>query len=307
MSHKKYNIVKLMGGIGNQMFQCAFGKALEKHTGIKTLYDKSWLEEIQKTIVGDTNRNAEGICIRPFELYIFKNLDVEYASKAQIDYCKASKLPGVFRKLLKKEKYVHMVTESNPFRYDERLLRFATPKYFEGYFQNEAYFEELKLELQRWFELPPLRDDDIYTKNLLQKINAAENSVFIHVRREDYVTLGQLVSQDFYRNAVRYIQERMKNPKFFLFCSEEPEYIRNHFDIGVDYELIGEQNKTRETFYENMRLMMACKHAIIANSTYSWWAAWLTDWPGKIVIAPSSWIDNQDEIICENWIKMENK
>ena len=70
------------------------------------------------------------------------------------------------------------------------------------------------------------------------------------------------------------------------------------------FKLIGENNKTRETFYENMRLMRACKHAIIANSSYSWWAAWLNEYKDKIVIAPTPWMNNDDKIIPEEWIKI---
>ena len=82
----------------------------------------------------------------------------------------------------------------------------------------------------------------------------------------------------------------------YLRYYEDTEYIKNNFDIGADFELVGEKNNTRESFYENMRLMSACKHAIIANSSYSWWAAYLSDFDGKIVIAPTPWLNNQDEV-----------
>lgn len=300
-------IVKLMGGIGNQMFQCAFGKALEKITGRKVLFDKFWFEEAAKTIIGDTGKNASGVSIRAFELYIFKNLEIEYATSEEVKKCQNINLPKFIKKMFKLTNKNNCIIESNAFAYDKKLLCPRRDAYYDGYFQNEKYFLSIKDKLKSWFELPALRENDDYNRELLEKINASENSVFIHVRREDYVNLDWLISQDYYKNAVKYIQDRVQNPKFFVFCAEDPQYIRENFDIGVEYELIGEENKTRENFFENMRLMMACKHAIIANSTYSWWAAWLSDFEGKIVIAPSPWINGQDDIVCEKWIKIANR
>ena len=105
--------------------------------------------------------------------------------------------------------------------------------------------------------------------------------------------------------AVKHIKEHVENPTFFVFCAEDPDYIKNEFNIGCEFKLIGENNKTRETFYENMRLMQACKHCIIANSSYSWWAAWLNENSDKIVIAPSPWMRGDSKIVCDDWVKIE--
>ena len=303
---KTLKIVKLMGGLGNQMFQYAFGKALQKSTGHPVLYDLSWFEEAKKTIVGETGCNKDGICIREYEIHIFPNIKIDTATSKQVKQCKKGFLSKFIKKILNKRKNNHYY-EKNAFDFESELFKIKGNAYYEGYFQNENYLKDIKSELKTHFELPSLRIDDQYNNNLISKIKQYNNSVFVHVRREDYEKMGCIVSLDYYKNAVKYIIDRIDNPKFFVFCAEDPKWIKENFNIGTEYELIGEQNKTRATFYENMRLMMACKHAIIANSSYSWWAAWLSDFEGKIVIAPSPWMNNQDEIICHNWIKIENK
>ena len=154
------------------------------------------------------------------------------------------------------------------------------------------------------FELPPLKEDDVYNKNLIAEIENTCNPVFIHVRRDDYIKLGYSITIDYYKKAVEYIKSHVDNPTFFVFCAEDTEYIKNEFNIGCDFKLIGEKNKTRESFYENMRLMKACKHAIIANSSYSWWSAWLNEYNDKIVVAPSPWMNGSDEVICDDWVKI---
>ena len=303
---KPLKIVKLMGGFGNQMFQYAFGKSLQKETGDKVLYDLSYFEEAKKQIVGDTGRNKDGICIREYEIHVLPNIEIEIATKRQVKNVKKGLLPKFIKKILRKRKNNHYC-EKNAFRFEKELLEIRGNAYYEGYFQNESYLNNIKEELKKQFELPNLRKDDIYNNNLINKIKQYSNSVFIHVRREDYEKMGCVVSLNYYKKAVKYIIDKIGNPKFFVFCAEDPKWIKENFNIGAEYELIGEQNKTRDTFFENMRLMMACKHAIIANSSYSWWAAWLSDFAGKIVVAPSPWMNNQDEIICHNWVKIENK
>lgn len=290
----KTKIVKFIGGLGNQMFQYALGKSIEDKTGAKVLYDISSYAKAQKTVIGDTGKDKNGLCIRQYEINIFKNADISLATPLQTNLIKLSNLTGCSKKY----------KEKNAFNYDENIFKNDKYRYFSGYFQNEKYFKNIRERLIKDYELPPLRENDEYNKNLLSEINSVENPVFIHVRRDDYIKLGYSISLEYYQKAVRYIKEHVENPTFFVFCAEDTDYIKNEFNIGTEFKLIGEKNKTRETFYENMRLMKACKHGIIANSSYSWWAAWLNDYENKIVIAPTPWMNNNDDIICESWIKI---
>ncbi len=312
---KKLKIVKLQAGFGNQMFQYAFGKALEHKLGTKVLFDKSGYDELQKQIVGNTGKNADGICIRKYTLGIF-NLDIDFATPEQVKECIGeektvkSKVPGEIRKIFKLPKYkeiTNRIREKSDFIYDETLFKDYKKAYYEGYFQNEKYFKDIEPFIRKSFILPEIRQDDDYNKALFDKVCSAENSVFIHVRRDDYLTLNWEIGNDYYKQAAKYIAERIENPKFFVFCAEDENYIKNDFDLGFPFELIGEKNKTDTTYYENMRLMMACKHSIIANSSYSWWAAWLGEHKDKIVIAPTPWLLEKDDIICDNWIKINRK
>ncbi len=291
---QKTKIVKFIGGLGNQMFQYAFAKAVEEKTGANVLFDISSYAKAQKTIVGNTGKDKNGLCIRQYEINIFKNAEIKLSNKIRTSLVKISNILGISKKY----------KEKNAFNYDEKIFTDDKYNYFSGYFQNEKYFKTIRNRLIKDFKLPELRNDDDYNKQLLDEINSSNNPVFIHVRRDDYIKLGYSISLEYYKKAVQYIKEHVENPTFFVFCAEDTEYIKNEFDIGVDFKLIGEKNKTRETFFENMRLMKACKHAIIANSSYSWWAAWLNDYKEKIVIAPSPWMNDNDDIICEDWIKI---
>lgn len=288
-------IIKFLGGIGNQMFEYALGRALEEKTGANVFYDISSFEKAKKYIDGDTGKYKNGLQINYYEITILPNVKAKLAGKFQTLAIKIMNLTGLSKKY----------KERDAFNYDENIFKDDKYRYFTGYFQNEKYFKSIREELIKDFEMPPLRENDDYNKALIAEIEASNNPVFIHVRLDDYIKLGYVISMDYYKKAVQYIKERVENPTFFVFCAEDPDFINNEFDIGCEFKLIGEKNKTRETFHENMRLMRACKHGIIANSSYSWWAAWLIENPDKIITAPSPWLDGDDKIICEDWIKIE--
>ena len=298
-------IVKLMGGLGNQMFQYAFGKQLEKKHKCEVLYDLSWFELIKRKRLENPENFAESIYISNCALGIFPNLEIKIASEKEIKKVCFPRFNKI-RRLFGIKPKSGIVLEKNAFIYEPGLLEKRGSCYFEGYFQNEKYFLDMKDELIKTFELPELKPEDEYNKNLLQKIQSCENPVFIHVRRADYVKLDWVISQNYYKNAVKYIKERVENPKFFVFGVGDIDYIKTKFDIGEEFEIIGDNNKTNENFYEDLRLMMACKHAIIANSSYSWWAAWLSSQNKGIIIAPSPWIDGQSEVIFEDWVKIKS-
>ncbi|RDU58715.1 alpha-1,2-fucosyltransferase, partial [Helicobacter sp. MIT 14-3879] len=142
-------------------------------------------------------------------------------------------------------------------------------------------------------------------KERLEKIHKTENSVFIHIRRGDYCKLSWCLEIEYYQKAVRYIQERVKNPTFFVFGATDSDFIQK-LDLGVSFENLGESHITADNQHHDMFLMSACKYGIIANSTYSWWAAYLGR-QKDIVIAPSGWIpvEGSSQIIPKEWIKIE--
>ena len=285
---KKILIVRLMGGLGNQMFQYAFGKALEIKTGRKVLFDKLSYQEAKKLIINNKNEDADGVVIRNYALDIFNINNDDFADLSQIKRCKKR------------------IQEENPFIYNEKLFEEKRPYiYYEGYFQNENYFKDIKEIIKNEFKFPDISEKDEFNQNLLKKINTCENPVFIHLRRGDYVNLGWDLSINYYKKAIEYIKEHVKNPTFFVFGQDCKEFINKEFgNIDTVFEIIGEENSKNNEDWKDIALMLECKHAIIANSSFSWWGVWLGKANDGIVVAPSPFVNGQDEIICDNWVKI---
>ena len=283
---EKSRIVRIMGGLGNQMFQYAFGRALEHATGQKVIYDTSWFEEAKKTIVNEKNENAQGVVMRKYDLDIF-NLNIEIANYNQSKNCKKK------------------IYETKEYQFDKTLLKKQKSAIYEGYFQNEGYYKDIKEILKKDFTFPEISQEDEFNQNWLKKIRESDNPVFIHIRRGDYLNLaGWALSTDYYRKAINYINSHVSNPTFFVFGQECEDYIKKEF--GSDnFEIIGEINTINKTDWKNISLMLECKHAIIANSSFSWWAAWLGKANEGVVIAPTPFVNGKDGIICDNWVKIE--
>jgi len=279
-----------MDGLGNQMFQYAFGKALEHNTGKKVLFDKSWYQMAKTKIINDKGENSEGVVMRGYALDIFNNIDISFAKKKQIKYAK--------RKNYIVDKF-HTI-------YDEELLNDVGSGYYQGYFQHEKYFKNIKNDILNTFIFPKIQESDKFNQEWLKKIKETKNSVFIHIRRGDYSNIGWSLPISYYKNAVEYIKQNVENPKFFVICQNCKNYVENEFNIGINFEFIEETNSINHEDWKDFVLMKECKHAIIANSTFSWWAAWLGISNSEgIVIAPAQWIrGNRDELICENWVKL---
>ena len=292
----KTKIVKIKGGLGNQMFQFAFGKAIEKLFDTKVLYD----------ITTHYANESYDVQRRGYCLDIFK-LDIDFATEEQSLACigPKTKIPGFIRNLFHLRKFKNKIDEHGYCKFHPEFLKDFDTVYYEGYFQNEKYFKDIASYIKEQFTFPEFKDE--YNKTTYEKIKNCENAVFIHVRRSDYKACDQL-DISFYRQAVKYIQERVANPTFFVFGAECPEYIKNEFNIGCEFEFVGEQNTAPENHYEDMRLMTASKHGIMANSSYSWWGAWLgEDSDDRIIIAPTPWLQGKDDVICDNWIKIKNR
>ncbi len=167
--------------------------------------------------------------------------------------------------------------------------------------------ENIAKKIKNDFSFPEIEQDDLHNQIWLQKIKNCINPVFVHIRKGDYVNLGVDLPIDYYKNAIDYVKKQIKEPTFFIFGQDCQEYINSEFkEINAQFEIIGEQNSNNKEDWKDIMLMTACKHAILANSTFSWWAAWLgranSDGP---VIAPSPWFYGEDGIICKNWIKIK--
>ena len=179
-------------------------------------------------------------------------------------------------------------------------------RYYIGYFQSYRYFEEYRSLIMNEFQFS-LNHMSERTKDIASLVNEC-NSISIHVRRGDYLNgyyyelLGKVCDMNYYYRAIELMKNKVQSPHFFIF-SDDPDYVSNHFKmINATYVSFN----SGKNFWQDMYLMSICKHNIIANSTFSWWGAWLNKSPNKIVIAPTRWFADKtdDEIIPTGWLRI---
>jgi hypothetical protein len=278
--------VKLLGGLGNQMFQYALGRhlATKNKTGLT----------LDLTSLLDRGDHID-FTFRDFELDIF---DIKYSKTLKSP---KSKLQSKLSTYLFP---VKQVKEQN-FLFSPTILQETGRIYLDGYWQCEKYFYEIRdLLLSDFsFKIQPNTEN----KRLLNAIGSVQ-SVSIHFRRGDYVSNSNandfhgICSREYYLKAIEFIKSRVREPRFFIF-SDDIDAIKSEFNFDNDFAFV-DINKGSKS-YEDLRLMTACKHNIIANSSFSWWGAWLNNNPEKIVTAPNTWFKNrQTDIIPQQWIQI---
>lgn len=302
MNANNKKIVKLNGGLGNQMFQYAFAYVLSKKFESEILLDFTWFEAV---------KTHENVMPRGFELSHF-NTDYKIATdedlKQIIDEDSRSKLQKVLWTLLKTKKHKpekNIARQKSAYKFEKDFFTNPDYYYYDGYFQNEKYFKDYREEILKSFSLKDSLDEK--NQSVLELVKSL-NSVSIHVRRGDYVTLSSankhhgLCSLEYYEKAIAYIAKKVKNTHFFLF-SDDVKWVVENLKIDYPYTVIDfNQNKS----HLDMELMKNCKHNIIANSSFSWWAAWLNENPDKIVISPKNWItvNQKCDIMPKEWVKL---
>lgn len=292
-------ISKLIGGLGNQMFQFATGLALAKHLNMPYRIDIKLLNKYnrhngyQLNEIFDFNFEIANY-LELWSLLKFKTYSVINESVEKVNPYAFDSNVRVFRE------YSH--------NYINDFENINKPCYISGYWQSEKYFEEFDSEIRKIFAF----------KNDLSGLNKKHeneilnsDSVSIHVRRGDYLSNASaakfhgICELDYYQKAIKIISNKIKNPTYFIF-SDDVEYIVNNFSFLENYRII-DNNQGLES-YNDLRLMALCKHHIIANSTFSWWGAWLANHKNQIVIAPEKWFIGSTEIMkdiyCKNWMKL---
>lgn len=282
-------IIKIIGGLGNQMFQYAFYKSLQSR-GIKVYADLSDYEN-------DAPHNG-------YELERVFNISMKKPGKFLLNLFIPHQRKWIFRKLKRvlRLKKTYKV-EENEFRFHPSFLK-NTNRYYIGYWQNEGYFQEVAKQIKHIFSFPEITEKK--NKDILKQILNTE-SVALHVRRGDYLKdpkLGGICNLEYYEHAILNIKSKIKNPVFFVF-SDEIDWCKQN--LKLDNATFIDWNKANNS-YIDMQLMSNCKHNIIANSSFSWWGAWLNDNRNKIIIAPKKWVNTispSDTDICpKSWIKI---
>ncbi len=239
-------IIKLTGGLGNQLFQYSYGRALSLETGETLLLDTSWYK-------GRRDRT-----------YLLDNFSIH------------SKKANIFHKLLCSGSYIE----------DTR-----------GEWHSEKHFLKYASTIA----------SDLTPKKSITPESSMRNSVSIHLRGGDYVqgdksNFHGTCSPEYYTGAIQYIKDKISNPHFYIF-TDDIGWAKKYINFPEPYTFISDST---HLVHEELILMSQCEHNIIANSTFSWWAAWLNNNPEKIVIAPKKWFNNQDipsdDIVPASWI-----
>lgn len=264
-------IVNLKGGLGNQMFQYACGRALSL---------RSHDPEFKLDISGLERANEVGDTYRPYALANFNIkatiADIKEAKKIKYPYGLISKGWRLFRTKIMRQNYVAFVP---------RILDLRGSIYLDGYFQTEKYFMDFEKEIREDLTSKSLSDT---ASDLMQKIKRDPSAISVHVRRGDYVghkVLDNICTEEYYKKAIGEIVNSVDNPHFYVF-SNDLHWPREHLNFPIGTEYVSSPNLKDD---EDLILMSACKHNIIANSSFSWWGAWLNPNPDKIVIAPKKW------------------
>ena len=268
------------GGLGNQMFQYAFYLGLkENHPLSLFLFDIEQSQgnhfgyELDKVFQIDSLKQARGY--RRLKRYV----------------------PWL-------EKHFCTIRQEHSLEFNPQVLSPRRPFVrYEGFWQSEKFFLSVEPHVRMAFSF---REDGLNNPTReMAHLAKTTNSISVHVRRGDYLQLSEsfgLCSLDYYEKAIAYFQEHVFNPRF-LFFSDDIEWVKEH--LKCDNARFVSWN-TGEDSWQDLYLMSQCRHHIIANSSFSWWGAWLNPSVEKIVIAPKRWfnyIPNYD-VLPEKWIKL---
>jgi hypothetical protein len=290
-------IVQLNGGLGNQMFQYAAGRAIACRSGAPLGLDNSILQRSYS---------------RPYRLNRF-NISARLVSAQEVNEMVGEHNPGFRLWFHTIWRYTVLRRPSPIFRekgprYDPKITQVRPPLYLVGYWQSEKYFKDIEPVIRSEFVI--LDPPDAQNAFLLAQIEDKE-SVSVHIRRGDYVTDPRIsrvhgaCSLDYYHAAIQLIEKRLNNPHFFVF-SDDIDWAEHNLRLGSPGVYVKSNGPERDV--EDFRLLMGCKHHIIANSSFSWWGAWLCSHPGKIVIAPAKWFRDpalsSRDIIPASWLQL---
>lgn len=307
------NIIRMSGGLGNQMFQYA-------------LYLK--LRSLGKEVKFDDINEYRSENVRPIMLSVF---GIEYPRASWQEIVEFTDGSMDIWKRIRRNIFGRKAIEycESGF-YDPQVLSFDS-MYLRGSFQSEKYFADMKEEVRDTYRFPELErmhlPEKLYnsTMGYLEQIAGSE-AVGIHMYRSDSRTDEELYegicTEKYYAGAVKYIQEKYPDATFFIF-SNEPKWVKKLVDQLVKSQITEEMTRTQikemkkrfvmvetnteYTGYLDMMLMSKCRHNVISNSSFSWWAAWLNDNKEKIVIAPSRWNNENgsDEVFAKGMILMD--
>lgn len=288
-------ISHIIGGIGNQMFQYAAGRALSHALGVGMRLD-----------ISDFSRYR---IHQGFEVGRVFQAPVALADAGDVRAMLGWRAPQLVRRALRRPEMKWLrggcfVAEPY-FGYWPALKEIRCDAYLMGNWQSEEYFLECEDLVRQDFRFrEPVTGQNA---ELLAQIRSV-NAVSLHIRRGDYVSNGKtnavhgVCSPDYYRRAVAHMVKHVDAPLFFIF-SDDMDWVRSNFALEFDHRFVF--HNTGAESYNDMRLMSACRHHVIANSSFSWWGAWLNANRDKMVVAPERWFANGMDaraLFCSGWV-----
>jgi hypothetical protein len=289
--------LKISGGLGNQIFQYAAGRSLAKLYSCPLIIDTTWY----KNIPAESTRRD--ILINQLNIkasFIDSNNDLKFL----FDQHSFNWIQHIFHKKIFRERKL--------FTFDKSILRVIPPIYLDGYWQSEHYFINIHAELRS--ELFLSRSILSIYQRYLEMIKSVQDPVMVHLRRGDYITSSSaseihgVLPISYYLNSIEYFKKKLQSPTFFIF-SDDITWCRQYFSNDAKIILIDTEGVTPNPIDE-LYIMSMCDHFIIANSSLSWWGAWLNQSNRKIVVAPDPWMKktkiSTPDLIPKSWHKFNS-
>jgi len=286
-------ITKLKGGMGNQMFQYALGRALSLKYGVPLKLD---IEEY----------SIKNKVERHYDLDLF-NISAEVAQ--------INEIPKSHRNIIKNRFLIKINSIMNrffkekgsevSFTFDSSILNIGPDAYLDGYWQSPKYFENIESIIRKDFTLKnklPLNIENL--KEVIKK----ENSLCIHIRRGDYVgnAFHEIVGKEYYRESIEKMKSLTTVDKIYVF-SDDIKWCEDNMKFDLPVMFVGEEYAGQKA-EGHMTLMSACHNFIIPNSSFAWWSAYLCEFKDKKVIVPKQWFTdasiNSDDLIPKDWIRV---
>jgi hypothetical protein len=290
-------ITNLIGGLGNQMFQYAKGRAASMAH--------------QTSLTLDVSGFSNYALHQGFELQRIFSFKAGIADEADLREVLGWQSPNYVRKVVCRPSMAvfrrkELVVEQH-FHYGQGIKNVPSDCYLTGYWQSEKNFLEIAAQIRKDFTFKlPMGGKNIELAKRVSEVTA----VSLHVRRGDYVNnpettaIHGVCTLEYYQAAIKYIAERIEQPVFFVF-SDNIEWVKDNIKLDYPCQYVDHNHGVES--YNDMRLMSYCQHHIIANSSFSWWAAWLNPHIEKIIIAPKRWFatktDTRD-LLPASWVKL---
>ncbi len=275
-------IVRLHGGLGNQMFQYALGRKLSLFKNVGMLLDLSWFDMQTE---------------RQYQLNSF-NIQSEIATKDDIEKILQTRKQRIIKKIEKKtghkflRRFSSIYIEDNSSKFDKKVFYCPKNILIKGYWQSEKYFYDIKDQLVQDFILRNGLSPN--AQMISTQMLSDPNSVSVHIRRGDYVdnSFGHyLLPIDYYQRAINLLLEKHVIPSLFVF-SDDIEWARKNFDFYPVTTFLDSSKYLGDA--EELILMTHCHHHVNANSSFSWWGAWLQEKADSIITVPDQWFTEKD-------------